>query len=138
MGEPLSIPLTSRAGSANVRSIELLGRAGISWARPLVGQHLAAGRKLAPALELLGGRRQDPLAQRLGQATVGGDERSEGTHQGVSGVQPRAPNRAGVQIARASARVTWKYTRPRVATLKAGRPRRIIPLSKITAASAPR
>ena len=69
-GEPPTIPFTSTAGSASRAQVELLGRARVGRARALVGELLARRSAVGPARLLLRGRRDDPVAQRLGQPAV--------------------------------------------------------------------
>jgi hypothetical protein len=81
--------------------IELIGGLGIGGTRSLLGKFIRSRRELAPALELLNGRRLNACAQRFGQAPVDSDQRPQRPDQRVRGVQRRAPVQPGVEIASA-------------------------------------
>ena len=64
------MPLTVTDGSAVVRSLNSSAAPRVVRAGAVGGELLGARRERAPARELLLGRRHDPGAERLGQATV--------------------------------------------------------------------
>ena len=83
--------------------VEVLARCGIHRAGALLRDRLSPGLKLAPAGELLLGRRRDPGSQRLRQATVAGEHAGQRLQQRVQRIQRDAAVHPGVEVALAGA-----------------------------------
>ena len=83
--------------------VEVLARCGIHRAGALLRDRLSPGLKLAPAGELILGRRRDPGSQRLRQATVAGEHAGQRLQQRVQRIQRDAAVHPGVEVALARA-----------------------------------